>query len=108
MKELQKKIIKEQKKSCKLERLQHNIQKIGMKTEVDIKKSVNTKMLKWKETVKKSTKKFQFFHTQNKYLPTKLKKYYGMLRFNPILITGTHHDFPFSKISKLTAQDSTK
>ena len=46
MKELQKKIIKEQKKSCKLERLQHNIQKTGMKTEVDIKKSVNTKMLK--------------------------------------------------------------
>ena len=60
MKELQKKIIKEQKKSCKLERLQHNIQKIGMKTEVDIKKSVNTKMLKWKETVKKSTKNFNF------------------------------------------------
>ena len=60
MKELQKKIIKEQKKSCKLERLQHNIQKTGMKTEVDIKKSVNTKMLKWKETVKKSTKNFNF------------------------------------------------
>ena len=60
MKELQKKIIKEQKKSCKLERLQHNIQKIGMKTEADIKKSVNTKMLKWKETVKKSTKNFNF------------------------------------------------
>ena len=60
MKELQKKIIKEQKKSCKLERLQHNIQKTGMKTEVDIKKSVNKKMLKWKETVKKSTKNFNF------------------------------------------------
>lgn len=60
MKELQKKIIKEQKKSCKLERLQHNIQKTGMKTEVDIKKSVNTKMLKWKEAVKKSTKNFNF------------------------------------------------
>ena len=68
MKELQKKIIKEQKKSCKLERLQHNIQKTGMKTEVDIKKSVNTKMLKWKETVKKSTKNFNFsIHKINTY-----------------------------------------
>ena len=32
-----------------------------MKTEVDIKKPVNTKMLKWKETVKKSTKNFNSF-----------------------------------------------
>ena len=60
MKELQKKIIKEQKKSCKMKRLQNNIQKTGKKTEVDIKKSVNTKMLKWKEAVKKSTKNFNF------------------------------------------------
>lgn len=95
MKELQKKIIKEQKKSCKLELLQHNIQKTGMKTEVDIKKSVNTKMLKWKETVKKSTKNFNFSIRKINTYQLNQKKYYVMLRINPILITGTHHDFPF-------------